>query len=232
MDAYSPFPIEELHDALGTHHSRLPLIVLIGGLVGCIGGFAAHVLGLARSPTRSTSAASRSTAGRRSSRSRSSARFLGAGAVGGARHAGAATGCRCRTTRCSTCRASRWPRRNQFFLCIESARSAVRSRAQTRRLPRNRSTPRGDDRWRLAFQSAGRRCGAAAAALAVLACWRHRGRAAVRTCTISRNTCRCAKSPFFGDERLGSSAGRGHSRARPSSTTTSCLRRQGQGRGR
>jgi hypothetical protein len=39
MDAYSPFPIEELHDALGSHHSRLPLIVLIGGLVGCVAGF-------------------------------------------------------------------------------------------------------------------------------------------------------------------------------------------------
>jgi ActD protein len=39
MDAYSPFPIEELHDALGEHHSRLPLIVLIGGIVGCIGGY-------------------------------------------------------------------------------------------------------------------------------------------------------------------------------------------------
>jgi hypothetical protein len=39
MDAYSPFPIEELHHALGSHHSRLPLIVLIGGVVGCIGGF-------------------------------------------------------------------------------------------------------------------------------------------------------------------------------------------------
>jgi ActD protein len=39
MDAYSPFPIEELHDAMGAHRSRLPLIVLIGGLVGCISGF-------------------------------------------------------------------------------------------------------------------------------------------------------------------------------------------------
>ena len=39
MDAYSPFPIEELHDALGEHHTRLPLIVLIGGLIGCIGGY-------------------------------------------------------------------------------------------------------------------------------------------------------------------------------------------------
>ena len=40
MDAYSPFPIEELHHALGSRHTRLPLIVLIGGLVGCIGGYA------------------------------------------------------------------------------------------------------------------------------------------------------------------------------------------------
>ena len=39
MDAYSPFPIEELNDALGARPSGLPLIVLIGGLVGCLGGF-------------------------------------------------------------------------------------------------------------------------------------------------------------------------------------------------
>jgi len=39
MDAYSPFPIEELHEALGARHTRLPLIVLIGGLCGCIGGY-------------------------------------------------------------------------------------------------------------------------------------------------------------------------------------------------
>jgi hypothetical protein len=39
MDAYSPYPIEELHEALGSPHTRLPLIVLIGGLAGCIGGY-------------------------------------------------------------------------------------------------------------------------------------------------------------------------------------------------
>jgi len=39
MDAYSPFPIEELHHALGSKPTRLPLIVLIGGLLGCIGGY-------------------------------------------------------------------------------------------------------------------------------------------------------------------------------------------------
>jgi hypothetical protein len=40
MDAYSPYPIEELHEALGSHHTRLPLIVLIGGICGCVGGYA------------------------------------------------------------------------------------------------------------------------------------------------------------------------------------------------
>ena len=40
MDAYSPFPIEELHEALGSEHTRLPLIVLIGGIAGCLGGYA------------------------------------------------------------------------------------------------------------------------------------------------------------------------------------------------
>lgn len=40
MDAYSPFPIEELHEALGMHDTRLPLVVLIGGIIGCLGGYA------------------------------------------------------------------------------------------------------------------------------------------------------------------------------------------------
>jgi hypothetical protein len=34
LDAYSPFPIEELNDALHLHHNKLPLIVLLGGIVG------------------------------------------------------------------------------------------------------------------------------------------------------------------------------------------------------
>jgi Alternative complex III, ActD subunit len=39
MDAYSPYPIEELAEAIGFHHTKLPIIVLFGGLCGCIGGF-------------------------------------------------------------------------------------------------------------------------------------------------------------------------------------------------
>jgi hypothetical protein len=40
LEAYSPFPIEELHEALGFHETRLPLVVLVGGVFGCVGGFA------------------------------------------------------------------------------------------------------------------------------------------------------------------------------------------------
>jgi len=39
MDAYSPLPIEELHEVLGMHHTKLPLIVLIGGIAGGLGGY-------------------------------------------------------------------------------------------------------------------------------------------------------------------------------------------------
>ena len=39
MDAYSPMPVEGLADALGFHKTRVPLLVLIGGMAGCFGGF-------------------------------------------------------------------------------------------------------------------------------------------------------------------------------------------------
>ncbi|MGO9258741.1 MAG: DUF3341 domain-containing protein [Bryobacteraceae bacterium] len=39
LDAYSPFPIEELTDALHLHHNRLPLIVLCGGILGGLTGY-------------------------------------------------------------------------------------------------------------------------------------------------------------------------------------------------
>ena len=40
FDCYTPFPIEELAEAMGEHHSYLPLLVLIGGILGGLGGFA------------------------------------------------------------------------------------------------------------------------------------------------------------------------------------------------
>lgn len=40
MDAYSPYPIEEAAEALGFHKSRVPLVVLLGGLLGGLGGYA------------------------------------------------------------------------------------------------------------------------------------------------------------------------------------------------
>jgi hypothetical protein len=39
MDAYSPIPIEELSEALGLRRSRLPLIVLLGGILGGLAGY-------------------------------------------------------------------------------------------------------------------------------------------------------------------------------------------------
>jgi len=39
MDAYSPFPIEEVSEAIGFGHSRVPLVVLVGGLLGGAGGY-------------------------------------------------------------------------------------------------------------------------------------------------------------------------------------------------
>jgi hypothetical protein len=39
VDAYTPFPIEELNEALDLHHNKLPFIVLIGGIIGGITGY-------------------------------------------------------------------------------------------------------------------------------------------------------------------------------------------------
>src|ERR1700723_366100 len=40
MDAYSPFPVEGLAEAIGFHKNRVPLVVLIGGLIGGLSGYA------------------------------------------------------------------------------------------------------------------------------------------------------------------------------------------------
>lgn len=40
LDAYTPYPIEHVWEEIGHHRSKVPLIVLVGGILGCIGGFA------------------------------------------------------------------------------------------------------------------------------------------------------------------------------------------------
>ncbi len=43
MDAYSPFPIEDLAEAIGFHRTWVAPIVLVGGILGCIGGYLMQV---------------------------------------------------------------------------------------------------------------------------------------------------------------------------------------------
>jgi hypothetical protein len=40
FDAYTPFPVEELSEAMELHDHRLPMLVLAGGIVGAIAGYA------------------------------------------------------------------------------------------------------------------------------------------------------------------------------------------------
>ena len=40
VDAYSPFPIEGLAEEIGFHHDEVPLVVLIGGIIGGLTGYA------------------------------------------------------------------------------------------------------------------------------------------------------------------------------------------------
>jgi hypothetical protein len=48
MDAYSPFPIEGLAEALGHEYTAVPLITLAGGIVGGLGGYFMEWYSMAR----------------------------------------------------------------------------------------------------------------------------------------------------------------------------------------
>jgi len=39
MDAYSPYPVEGLAEAIGFRNTRIPMVVLLGAIVGAVGGF-------------------------------------------------------------------------------------------------------------------------------------------------------------------------------------------------
>src|SRR2546422_7313419 len=39
IDAYSPFPVEGLADEMGFHKNAVPLVVLVGGVLGAISGY-------------------------------------------------------------------------------------------------------------------------------------------------------------------------------------------------
>jgi hypothetical protein len=40
VEAYSPLPVEGLAEALGFRRTKMPLVVLLGGIVGCFSGWA------------------------------------------------------------------------------------------------------------------------------------------------------------------------------------------------
>jgi hypothetical protein len=39
IDAFSPFPIEGLAEAIGFHRNRVPFVVLVGGIIGGLSGY-------------------------------------------------------------------------------------------------------------------------------------------------------------------------------------------------
>lgn len=43
LDAYSPFPIEGLAEAIGFHRTGVPSVVFLGGVLGAVGGYALQV---------------------------------------------------------------------------------------------------------------------------------------------------------------------------------------------
>lgn len=48
IDAYSPFPIEGLPEAIGYEQSLVPLLTLVGGMIGGLGGYFMEWISMAR----------------------------------------------------------------------------------------------------------------------------------------------------------------------------------------
>jgi hypothetical protein len=48
MDAFSPFPVEELAESIGYDYTPVPLITLVGGMVGGLGGYFMEWYAMAR----------------------------------------------------------------------------------------------------------------------------------------------------------------------------------------
>src|SRR5690348_9736108 len=48
MDGYSPFPVEGLAEALGHEYTAVPLITLVGGIVGGLGGYFMEWIAMAK----------------------------------------------------------------------------------------------------------------------------------------------------------------------------------------
>ena len=209
VDAYTPFPIEELAEALGLHHTRLPLLVLIGGIARrrsaasrCSTGPSVidYPLNVGGRPLHSWPAFIPITF-EMTILVAALAAVLGMLALNGLpmpyhpvfnvpRFALAS--------------------RDRFFLCIE-ARDPQFDRDETRRVPRrawSRARCREVERLMRVPRSS-RRARAACSSRSLLA------PAAGRTCTTSRSTSRSRASAFFADERAARPLVAGHGRARP-----------------
>ena len=139
MDAYSPIPIEELNEALGLRRTRLPMLVLLGGILGGLGGYGLEYWSqVDRVPDEHRRPAASQLAALHPGDLRDDGARRGAGARLSA--CGRSTGCRCRTTRCSTCRRSRARRATGSFC---ASRRPIRGSTATRR----RSFSRACIRW-------------------------------------------------------------------------------------
>lgn len=47
LDAFTPYPVDGLYEAIGFSRTRLPWIVLAAGLLGCAGGYGMQVFAMA-----------------------------------------------------------------------------------------------------------------------------------------------------------------------------------------